>query len=1335
MKMFARQRPGPNPIQSAVPEFPRLYSVVPNDGTKGDTTIDIIAVHGLETTSPTTWIAYEKEADLESKPHHWLKDSDMLPSIVKEARIWHFDYNSRWSHDAQNGHIEGVADTLLNLIQNKYDEFRSRALIFIGSCFGGIVVATALSKASHLSGDKRAIFDQTGGVVFLGTPLRGTKAANIAGWQNLIFGTLRVGTDQDRSNTLLKDIQENSRWLELQLDKFAMLTVRNQEQFGMQIRCFYETKKTQILNAIARGLPIKPPPILLVEKSSACLDCHESCPIEVRHALMNKFRGPQDPNFALVAGRVRDIVNKIREKFHTQEDRACISALSFRYRDQKELNPVRVAGTCEWLLDHPKFVNWRMNTAANILWITAGPGCGKSVLCKALVDEDLLYPPNPGTTNTSVCYFFFKDDVERGSAVNGLRSILHQLFKHKPWLIQHAVERNDGPNFSLHTLWDILIDATKDQRCGPVICVFDALDECNSSERDFLFTRLSEYHSSGNKRGTNLKFLLTSRPYHELNLRFRVEDLPSIQLNGDEKSEEIKREIDLVICHEIHRIGRTRQTRVQDNVQKGFIAYLKKQDNRTYLWVHLMLQEIAHSLESTERRLNQLVKKIPKSVDEAYERILERSTEPVQARRILHLILAAERPLAWTEMNIALEIIDMKECEDKFTSTSYIQLDKEKAFKKKIENYCGLFVNVIDGRIYLLHQTAKEFLITTDLYPAMPWTPSNWKHTFIPKESHMEVAKACLWYLQLDFPDISLYLKRLQDGQSRSYVQDYPQACPDSSSVLPEGCALLSYATQNWPLHLRRAETRLGREMAITAMECFNSTFQKAPFWEVKFLRKKVQKGSHMWRTLLESTQYDQHSYLEDLTEVFTQCDGMRVACNLGVCNALAALIDGDPGVMIDSKGKKNHRTSLSWEAQKGHIAVVELLLNTGRVDIDSVDHEGRTPLWFAVEAEQEPMVRLLLDRGANANGRGLQCECPLNLAIGKGNMNIVKLLLDMGADLNSHGLRNGNESIRSALTKALICRNTEMFQFLLQLGARATTETDMGDSSLALCLASEAGNLEVVKLLHRSVANVNTHGSVDYGDALRAASLSGQLAVVEFLLENGANINAQGKNHSNALHAASVSGHLPVVELLLENGANINAQGGHNGNALQAASSNGHLAVVELLLKNGANINAQGGNNSNALKAASSNGHLAVVKLLLKNRANTDAQGGQYRNALQAASFNSHSVVAKLMFENRADLNTRGGLYDTALRASVEGSRYQILRTMSAHDADVTIGDEENQRQIERAGAIGPLVEILMAAKKTEGNEEPMRIRRSQEATLSPYLHIWPRKRKYDWS
>ncbi|OCK75239.1 ankyrin, partial [Lepidopterella palustris CBS 459.81] len=63
--------------------------------------------------------------------------------------------------------------------------------------------------------------------------------------------------------------------------------------------------------------------------------------------------------------------------------------------------------------------------------------------------------------------------------------------------------------------------------------------------------------------------------------------------------------------------------------------------------------------------------------------------------------------------------------------------------------------------------------------------------------------------------------------------------------------------------------------------------------------------------------------------------------------------------VDLDSRDASG-RTPLSWAAEKGHEAVVKLLLETGEVYLDSEDGSGRTPLSWAAENGHNVVVKLL---------------------------------------------------------------------------------------------------------------------------------------------------------------------------------------------------------------------------------------------------------------------------------------------------------------------------------------------------------------------------------------
>ena len=64
-------------------------------------------------------------------------------------------------------------------------------------------------------------------------------------------------------------------------------------------------------------------------------------------------------------------------------------------------------------------------------------------------------------------------------------------------------------------------------------------------------------------------------------------------------------------------------------------------------------------------------------------------------------------------------------------------------------------------------------------------------------------------------------------------------------------------------------------------------------------------------------------------------------------------------GAYPDFKGSYG-RTPLSMAAWEGHEAVVKLLLEIGKVDVDSKGTDGRTPLSRAAENGHEAVVKLL---------------------------------------------------------------------------------------------------------------------------------------------------------------------------------------------------------------------------------------------------------------------------------------------------------------------------------------------------------------------------------------
>jgi len=91
-----------------------------------------------------------------------------------------------------------------------------------------------------------------------------------------------------------------------------------------------------------------------------------------------------------------------------------------------------------------------------------------------------------------------------------------------------------------------------------VICVLDALDECRGYDRHKLLRFLSDFYGKSSSQGSSLKFLVTSRPYDDIESGFHEwipTNLPTIRLSGEKENDKIHKEIDLVIQERVAKLA------------------------------------------------------------------------------------------------------------------------------------------------------------------------------------------------------------------------------------------------------------------------------------------------------------------------------------------------------------------------------------------------------------------------------------------------------------------------------------------------------------------------------------------------------------------------------------------------------------------------------------------------------------------------------------------------------------------------------------------------------------------------------------------------------------
>ncbi|KAH8587245.1 ankyrin repeat-containing domain protein [Bisporella sp. PMI_857] len=879
-----------------------------------------------------------------------------------------------------------------------------------------------------------------------------------------------------------------------------------------------------------------------------------------------------------IASQNKESISKQELRYMSDQQRECHRVFKVcTYEEFKNNNPERVDGTCVWVLEHRHYIQWQSSQRNNLLWISADPGCGKSVLSRSLIEKELR-----NSDSRSVCYFFFKDNEQQDRLAIALCSLLHQLFDVQPQLLKHAIdawEKNDKELQKEHNkLWHILINAATDEDSHDIICVLDAMDECQESDRQILIRFLSNFYQESSHQAsqrTSLKFLVTSRPYYDIESSFRdiPDNLPAIRLSGEHENDKIHKEIDLVIRERVGKLAAEHS--LSNSTRTSLEQCLFQMEHRTYLWLHLAFEDIKEQYRDSLRPDWESVEslQLPSSVADAYEKILGKITKrqkPV-ATKILHIIVGAYRPLTISEMAIAFGLAERP------NSQSYMEFKIEDArLEKLIRQLCGLFVFIKRSKIYLIHQTAKEFLVQKESVIAS----TVWRHCLNPVDSENIMARICIDYLLLrELDEIEVEVRHQQRGEphlrwKRSQRQLLlNEENKDSESGFE---AFLKYSAQHWPSHFR------------------NSTFDRESIVLAKACKLNLVEGDrfNLWFPILWGAWrgWSDQPHMNNI----------RIAAFNGHDIVLRCLLETEASKLDDKDGEKH--TALIWAAELGHQKVARLLVEIG-ANVNTQGGEYGNALQAASARGHEAIVKLLIEKGAKVDAEGGHFGNALQVASFNGHEAIVKLLIEKGAKVDAEGGHFGN-----ALQAASARGHEAIVRLLIEKEAKVDAEG--GHFGNALQAASAGGHEAIVKLLFEKGADVNTQGG-EYGNALQAALAEGHEAVVRLLIEKEAKVDVEGGHFGNALQAASAGGHEAIVRLLIEKGADVNTQGGEYGNALQAASYNGHMAIVKFFISFTATvIDTQG---RSAAHWAARGGHLNILDYLLSNGANPchlDRQG-----------------------------------------------------------------------------------------------------------------------------
>jgi ankyrin repeat protein len=647
---------------------------------------------------------------------------------------------------------------------------------------------------------------------------------------------------------------------------------------------------------------------------------------------------------------------------------------------------------------------------------------------------------------------------------------------------------------------------------------------------------------------------------------------------------------------------------------------------------------------SAQRNLRGILEKLPKTLDETYERVLKDINEDNRehARRLLHCLAVAIRPLRVQELAeiLTFDFDDVEGGVPKFHA-DWRWKDKEEA----VLSTCSSLISVVGRRgaspvVQFSHFSVKEFLVSDRLASS---TPDVSRYHILHGPAHTILAQACLGFL--------LHLDDRIDGEA---VNGFP---------------LAKYAAKHWVAHAQF------EGVASHVEDGMRSLFDPDKRHLVAWLGI-----------------YDIDPWSKKETAVTP--NPLYYASLCGFHDLVEHLVINHPQLLhITCKYGSPLLAALSEE----HIRVAEFLLRHGGNDVHRTD--GQTPLHVAIVDENVYAVSFLLSHGADVNSQSDNLWTPLHVASSRPSpsLEVAQMLLKRGADANSCN-DEGKTPLFLLLDGEYEAYLLDFVQLLLEHGANANIQDK--DSTTPLVLATKWRWHEIARVLLEHGADPNLknndgvtplhllldlEGYIDEHDLLRS---------VQLFLEHGANVNAQDKDHTTPLHLAMKWALHGTARALLDHGAEPNSKNDDGKTPLHLLiddinynhiGKDNVLGSVQLLLERGADVNEQDQDHTTPLHLAMKWALHGSARVLLERGAEPNVRNDDGKTPLHLVFESKYysgdsdeeilrASATRLLLEHGADVNSQDKNHITPLLLAIRRKLYEVTRLLLVRGANPNV-------------------------------------------------------------
>lgn len=613
--------------------------------------------------------------DVKRNKVFWPKD--LLPIQYPNARVLVYGYDSNVSKfmsgptNENSIHSHGK-DLLFSLAASRKLDSR---LILIAHSLGGIVVKEMLANSASSTEDRlRNIVSSTEGVIFLGTPHRGSHDfAKVGDVARRIISAFGMKTHEG----MLKTLGLKTKDLERAQESFSSVW----DRYKFSVKTFQEGLGLTGVNLGLFGRKVVP------DESSLLGDFRERAEtIQANHREMCRFTGSDDANYARICGEITSICNRLAgveatteaHRVHkspvaaetlvtpsheskidvmSESEKTCLQSLVFPNMNQRVQNLDNpTEGTCSWFFKHEAFVEWlaAKNQAkyCGLLWVKGKPGSGKSTLVKEAFFRATV---EMSGLQCQVISFFFNAQGEglEHSSTGMMRSILHQMCSQNPDLLGALLQRarliralygDDRAPWEEAGLKDFFRSAIISQK-KRVIIFIDAIDECNSNSVRDVAEFWRETTKTTYRAGAHLSVCLSSRHFPAIT----VNDCPQIIVedhNYPDVVEFVGRRLDLGMSGTL-----------ED--RKAIQQKILERSGGVFLWVSLVVKDILRKRDEG-RGLNSLLKdldSVPPELEDLFRRLLTTENFSEAAIKLFQWALLPAKPLRLHEWHHVLAFL------------------------------------------------------------------------------------------------------------------------------------------------------------------------------------------------------------------------------------------------------------------------------------------------------------------------------------------------------------------------------------------------------------------------------------------------------------------------------------------------------------------------------------------------------------------------------------------------------------------------------------------------------------------------------------------------------